>query len=99
MMIRLRWGFVIVSVLYAVYQYLGIKALMVAIAVCGGLVAIGYSEAEKEEEEWNVHLDKLNSIMNLSQKERSKITEQARSKKAKKLSACRSYLTTSRLKF
>ncbi len=37
--------------------------------------------------------------MNLSQKERSKITEHASSKKAKKLSACRSYLTTSRLKF
>jgi hypothetical protein len=63
LMIRLRWGFVIVSVLYAVYQYLGIKALVVAIAVCGGLIAIGYSEAEKEEEEWNVHLDKLNSII------------------------------------
>jgi hypothetical protein len=63
LMIRLRWGFVIVSVLYAVYQYLGIKALVVAVAVCGGLVAIGYSEAEKEEEEWNVHLDKLNSII------------------------------------
>ncbi len=63
LMIRLRWGFVIVSVLYAVYQYLGIKALVVAVAVCGGLVAIGYSEAEKEEEEWNVHLNKLNSII------------------------------------
>lgn len=63
LMIRLRWGFVIVSVLYAVYQYLGIKALVVAVVVCGGLVAIGYSEAEKEEEEWNVHLDKLNSII------------------------------------
>lgn len=63
LMIRLRWGFVILSVLYAVYNYLGITALLVAIAVCGGLVAIGYSEAEKEEEEWNVTLDKFNRII------------------------------------
>ncbi len=63
LMIRLRWGFVIVSVLYAVYKYLGITALLVAVAVCGGLVAIGYSEAEKEEEEWNVTLDKFNLII------------------------------------
>ncbi|CAK8723966.1 MAG: hypothetical protein CDV28_14317 [Candidatus Electronema aureum] len=63
LMIRLRWGFVILSGLYAVYKYLGITALLVAIAVCGGLVAIGYSEAEKEEEEWNVALDKLNRII------------------------------------
>lgn len=63
LMIRMRWGFVILSGLYAVYQYFGITALLVAIAVCGGLVAIGYSEAEKEEEEWNATLDKFNRII------------------------------------
>jgi len=63
LMIRLRWGFVIVSVLYAVYQYLGIKALVVAIITCGGLVAIGYSEDEKEEEEWNAIISKINNLI------------------------------------
>ncbi|WP_420209058.1 hypothetical protein [Candidatus Electronema sp. JC] len=63
LMIRLRWGFVILSGLYAVYQYFGITALLVAIAVCVVLVVIGYSEAEKEEEEWNVTLDKFNKII------------------------------------
>ncbi|MGR0479965.1 MAG: hypothetical protein ACTFAL_00790 [Candidatus Electronema sp. V4] len=62
LMIRLRWGFVILSGLYAVYQYFGITALLVAIAVCGGLVAIGYSEAEKEEE-WNSTFDWVNRVI------------------------------------
>lgn len=63
LMIRLRWGFVILSGLYAVYKYLGITALLVGIAVCGILILIGYSEAEKEEEEWNNTLDKLNELI------------------------------------
>lgn len=63
LMIRLRWGFVILSGLYAVYNYLGITALLVGIAVCGGLVAIGYSQAEKEEEEWNSTFDWFNSVI------------------------------------
>ncbi len=63
LMIRLRWGFVILSGLYAVYQYLGITALLAGIAVCGGLVAIGYSQAEKEEEEWNSTFDWVNRVI------------------------------------
>ena len=63
LMIRLRWGFVILSGLYAVYNYLGITALLVAIAVCGGLVVIGYSEAEKEEEKWNLFIGKINKMI------------------------------------
>ncbi len=62
-MIRLRSGFVILSGLYAVYQYLGITALLVAIAVCVVLVVIGYSQAEKEEEEWNSTFDWVNRVI------------------------------------
>ncbi len=63
LMIRLRWGFVILSGLYAVYKYLGITALLVAIAVCVVLVVIGYSEAEKEEEKWNAIISKINNLI------------------------------------
>ncbi|WP_417909241.1 hypothetical protein [Candidatus Electronema sp. PJ] len=41
----------------------------------------------------------LHELTSTYLKNRSRITEQASSKKAKKLSACRSYRTTSRLKF
>ena len=60
LLIRMRWGFVIISGLYAVYQYFGIIYLLVSIVVCVGLVWIGYSQAAEEEERWNLILDKIN---------------------------------------
>jgi hypothetical protein len=63
LLIRMRWGFVIISGLYAVYKYFGITYLLVSIVVCVVLVCIGYSEAETEEERWNVVIAKVNKII------------------------------------
>ena len=59
----MRWGFVIISGLYAVYKYFGITYLLVSIVVCVVLVAIGYSQAVEEEERWNLTFDKINAII------------------------------------
>ncbi|CAK8721669.1 hypothetical protein GCAAIG_11300 [Candidatus Electronema halotolerans] len=63
LLIRMRWGFVIISGLYAVYKYFGITYLLVSMVVCVGLVWIGYSQAEEEEEKWNLFFDKINEII------------------------------------
>jgi hypothetical protein len=63
LMIKLRWGFVIVSALYAVYKYFGITYLLISIAFCVGLVTVGYSQAAEEEEKWNSTIDKINEII------------------------------------
>ena len=62
-LIRLRWGFVIVSILYTVYSLLGLAALLLAVALFGILMVIGYSEAEKEEERWERVIDTVNEFV------------------------------------
>ncbi len=58
--IRLRWGFVILLFLCSIYIFIGFFALLLSIVICAALVAIGYSEAEKEEDELNEFIEKLN---------------------------------------
>lgn len=63
LIIRLRWGFVITSFLYASYIYFGFLALLFSIAICTILFFIGYSEAEKEDDKWNKIIDKTNELI------------------------------------
>ncbi len=63
LLIRMRWGFVIISALYAVYQYFGIIYLLISIVVCVGLVWIGYSQAAEGEKRWNFILDEINKVI------------------------------------
>lgn len=61
--IRLRWGVVIISGLYAIYKYFGVTYLLLAVVVCCALILIGYSEAKKEEEKWNSIIDRINEVI------------------------------------
>ena len=61
--IRLRWGVVIISGLYAIYKYFGVNYLLSAVVVCCILIFIGYAEAKKEEEKWNFVIDKINEVV------------------------------------
>ncbi len=61
--IRLRWGFVIFSVLYAVYIYLGYLALFSLIIICTILVFIGYSDAENEDDEISLLVERTDELI------------------------------------
>ncbi len=58
--IRLRCGFVTITILYAIFVFLGLLALLLSIAICLVLIFIGYSEAEKEEDKWDQFVEKSN---------------------------------------
>ncbi|WP_339138329.1 MAG: hypothetical protein WGN25_08725 [Candidatus Electrothrix sp. GW3-4] len=62
-LIRLRWGVVILSILYAVLRYLGLTAFILSVAVCGVLILIGYSEAEHEEKQWEKVINTINEYV------------------------------------
>lgn len=61
--IRLRWGVVIISGLYAIYKYFGVNYFLLAVVVCCVLILIGYSEAKKEEEKWNSIINRINEFI------------------------------------
>jgi hypothetical protein len=61
--IRLRWGAVIISGLYAIYKYFGVNYFLLAVVICCVLILIGYSEAKKEEERWNSIINRINEVV------------------------------------
>ncbi len=65
LVIRLRWGFVILSALYAVYIYLGFWALFSSIIICSILVFIGYSDAKNEDNEISLLIERTDELIRI----------------------------------
>ena len=57
--IKLRWGVVIVFLLFLIYNFFDIAGLLIAIVFILFLILIGHSKVKDEEEDWNITINKV----------------------------------------
>ena len=63
LLIRLRWSFVLMAMLYAVYIYTGTLVLFISMIICIALIFIGYSKAVEIEEENEERIEIINELI------------------------------------